>query len=1047
MADEQKLRAQSKAFRQELQAKAEALKRYRKAIDESIKAEAQYAKAQTDSNTKRIQSSKKLVDSVKQELLSLKLTEDQINKLYNLYLSKIPKIEDTINSFADSMKKMSQSMELSDQKKGLLSDDAVSRLGALVQQAKELKQSIPAIMSLSSGRAIAYQQTMGEGTEQSNTRLQRTLNYQNEILEITKKVSEYYQKVVQNQKDISSDKFKILQSEQLSADLNKTVYNLQRESKKLTAGAFGDLRSQLNEVADILVKTESLYSTQVNLNDELRVAIQEQERIKKIKEEQLAYEMQIRDQTTAMYKTLFDQAIKIQNEKAKREKEIQNEVNAYFKQEDQELQRKKMMDEKARKEQDKRDEAQASRARYRAWKEGFDRQVADEKQHAQKTKEAEREAMRKQAEFQSKYMSFIGGLPLGGLLSMVASLGPMFALIAAIVGVILFLIFRWDKHITSIQKAMSVTREEAQRGAIAIGKIADKLKESNLYAPQIAEAIGMLSDGLSGVNLLTPLEAGNAKMREMALSSAVLYDKFQLTGDELGNLADVSTAMGTSLSGTTIMVERMAKGSFNVRSIFQALAKLTPTILTSFRGSNAQLIAMAANAKRLGVEMGDIIQSSMSLLDVEDAISKAFEAQVVTGKNIDIDRLMFLQLTGDYGQVLKEQEKILKEADYINNKSPVFQGMIAGAIGLSQEQASQIALRSILSDRLGLSETRIREMQKRGESLQNVFDQALSTGKLTEMEFEELSKIAREYDFMTIQEKIVRALDNLALNIGIFFDPLTKKISELITTLGSFTNAATSLFSSLPEWTRTMGSIVGGIALGALGYGAFKASMPFMRGISGVLRGGGAAAGAAGAAAGGGAMAGMAGLGKRLITPQTLKAAGRGSLLGAGIDVGVGLLSGESVGQSLVGGGLTAAGAIAGGMAFGPAGAMVGGYLGSTLGDYLTSTNPSNQTRASAQMSSLEEKNNQLREQMYRAQYAQSTQTQSPFSTLETKVDTTNTLLRELIQKPTSVTVEMDGEKVGKSVMNYTSEVIDRNRPLGNTYGKLRDTTIVRPNR
>jgi hypothetical protein len=98
-------------------------------------------------------------------------------------------------------------------------------------------------------------------------------------------------------------------------------------------------------------------------------------------------------------------------------------------------------------------------------------------------------------------------------------------------------------------------------------------------------------------------------------------------------------------------------------------------------------------------------------------------------------------------------------------------------------------------------------------------------------------------------------------------------------------------------------------------------------------------------------------------------------------------------------------------------------------------------------MSSLEEKNNQLKEQMYRAQYAQSTQTQSPLLTLETKVDTTNNLLRELIQKPTSVTVEMDGEKVGKSVMNYTSEVIDRNRPLGNTYGKLRDTTIVRPNR
>jgi hypothetical protein len=98
-------------------------------------------------------------------------------------------------------------------------------------------------------------------------------------------------------------------------------------------------------------------------------------------------------------------------------------------------------------------------------------------------------------------------------------------------------------------------------------------------------------------------------------------------------------------------------------------------------------------------------------------------------------------------------------------------------------------------------------------------------------------------------------------------------------------------------------------------------------------------------------------------------------------------------------------------------------------------------------MASLQEKNDLLRQQIYRAEYAQATPEQSPLASLETKVDTTNTLLRELIQKPTGVTVELDGEKVGKSVMNYTSEVIDRNRPLGNTYGKQRDSTIVRPNR
>jgi hypothetical protein len=515
--------------------------------------------------------------------------------------------------------------------------------------------------------------------------------------------------------------------------------------------------------------------------------------------------------------------------------------------------------------------------------------------------------------------------------------------------------------------------------------------------------------------------------------------------------------------------------------MFQSLAKLSPSILTSFRGSNSQLIAMAANAKRLGVEMGDIIESSMSLLDVEDAITKAFEAQVVTGKNIDIDRLMFLQLTGDYGQLLQEQEKILKNADYLNNRSPVFQSMIAGSIGLTQEQASQIALRSLLSDRLGLNEAKIREMQKRGEEVQNVFDAALKQGKITEVEFEELSKIAKEYDFLTIQERIVRGLDGLAVNISSYFPKLTDAIIYLTDKFEGLTKSFSGGFGMGETGKMVMGGI-GGVVLAALalklGGKGFKFARALMPGAA--LATG--AAGAAGSAAGGSVLgtagagaAGAAGTGlfSRVfgssiaqyntmgrLTSAGYRAGGLGGgmagmmraariglkpalksgLIGAGIDFGLGLASGQSLSRAAGGAGFSLAGGVIGGLAGGPVGALIGSTIGGLVGDQVFG----NADNAQARMADMQQGNAQMRDALARLN-AQQAVSQNPASNVESKIDTTNNLLRELISKPTNVTVELDGEKVGKATMNYASEAMDRGRTIGNTYGQNRDTTAIRP--
>jgi predicted RNA-binding protein YlqC (UPF0109 family) len=171
-----------------------------------------------------------------------------------------------------------------------------------------------------------------------------------------------------------------------------------------------------------------------------------------------------------------------------------------------------------------------------------------------------------------------------------------------------------------------------------------------------------------------------------------------------------------------------------------------------------------------------------------------------------------------------------------------------------------------------------------------------------------------------------------------------------------------------------------------------------------------------------------------------LKPALKTGLIGAGLDFGLGLASGQSLSRAAGGAGFALAGGVIGGLAGGPIGGLIGSTLGGLIGDQFFA----NEDNAQARMADMQQGNAQMRDALARLN-AQQAVSQNPATTIESKIDTTNNLLRELISKPTNVTVELDGEKVGKATMNYASEAMDRGRTIGNTYGQNRDTTAIRP--
>jgi hypothetical protein len=573
--------------------------------------------------------------------------------------------------------------------------------------------------------------------------------------------------------------------------------------------------------------------------------------------------------------------------------------------------------------------------------------------------------------------------------------------------------------------------------------------------------------------------AGNEFTERLVSAATVLSDTFGLTGQEIAGMTDASTAMGVSLSSNTIMVTAMSKGIMSANKLMQSLANLSPKILTGFKGSNAELISMVTKMKLLGVDANSLVSSNDKLLDIESSITNAFEAQVATGAQINIDRLMALQMNGKYSDLLDEQLKTLEQSDYLN-RGPLAQELIAQGIGLDRETASQMLLRKTLADKVGLTDELIRKRQQEGKLVEDDIRRAEKQGKISKMEADRLREITYQYDSKTIQEKFIRALNDFADSLSSTLQPLIDVLRGLTTGLGGTIQSLSSVMYGLGSFGAGVISLLAGVGLiTAVGYLGVRA-VRTAKAMGSVLRAGATASAtrsvatspllvdqygkpiASGATAGSSAAGSTRGLLKNLKNMKGLKAAGILGGIGAAVDFGLNMSEGMSFGESAGRAGITGAFGLLGGMLGGMVpipglnvatsigGSFLGSYIGDKVGDALFGQRPSEMSSADAQFLQSQLGTASTTSQAnYSAEAAQSqamaSEMISTMKAMSAKLDTANNVLSSINAKPSEVTVELDGEKVGKAVVNYTSATMDRNRVIGNQYGVgAREQTVYR---
>lgn len=109
----------------------------------------------------------------------------------------------------------------------------------------------------------------------------------------------------------------------------------------------------------------------------------------------------------------------------------------------------------------------------------------------------------------------------------------------------------------------------------------------------------------------------------------------------------------------------------------------------TLRGQGKSLADAAFQAKKMGLEMGKVEGISSSLLSFEDSIAKEMEAELLIGRDLQLDKARQLALQGDLAGVAEEVASQIGSAAEFGEMNVMQQEALAASVGMTCDELAK----------------------------------------------------------------------------------------------------------------------------------------------------------------------------------------------------------------------------------------------------------------------------------------------------------------------------------------------------------------------
>ena len=183
---------------------------------------------------------------------------------------------------------------------------------------------------------------------------------------------------------------------------------------------------------------------------------------------------------------------------------------------------------------------------------------------------------------------------------------------------------------------------------------------------------------------------------------------------------------------------------FRGKEILAAVAKIEGSLAVNYK-NNPKLIAQAVvQAKALGLSLEQAAKASSSLLDFESSISNELEAELLTGKQFNLEKARSLALDGKSAEAAREMLKNIGGMAEFEKMNVIARESVAKAMGMTSDELSN----SLRTQELmkGVSQETLKAIKESGNASKynsmlnaatNAQEMKAAEGRVTkQMEFE-----------------------------------------------------------------------------------------------------------------------------------------------------------------------------------------------------------------------------------------------------------------------------------------------------------------------
>ena len=289
-----------------------------------------------------------------------------------------------------------------------------------------------------------------------------------------------------------------------------------------------------------------------------------------------------------------------------------------------------------------------------------------------------------------------------------------------------------DQSTTEIARGLSLSKKEAKEFKNEMYESSKAAGLTGITIKEQKKAVMSLNKALGGTAI-----AFSKDIREGAAESLALLG---LSEEAVGNMAKQAMITGKSFKA---LEKEQAKGvldaerEFGIRlklsDVLDEANKITGLARVNSMGIEGGLTKAVATAKSLGIEMSAVASSAGQLLDFESSIQNELQAELLIGRDLNLEKARAAALSGDQEALAKALVEEAGSLEELQGMNVIQQQALAGALGMSADQ---------LADSLVNQEALSTQAQ---EDLDRKSDEVLANEKmqsLTEMQTRAMTKLS-----------------------------------------------------------------------------------------------------------------------------------------------------------------------------------------------------------------------------------------------------------------------------------------------------------------